>query len=201
MTELVSSGGLVDPRTAALVVVDVQRGFVNRHSEHAVPEVVRLVEAWTAAGLPVVFARFHNPPGSPYERISGWTRLRTPEEQALVAELEPYVGSAAAVIDKSVSSALTEDLVRVVAEQHWTDLVICGIDTDSCVYDTAVAAYHGGLTPWIVTDACASTGGVEVHQAALLLARRNIGADQLLTIAQVAARVSGHPASTEGACR
>ncbi|MFH8295028.1 isochorismatase family cysteine hydrolase [Streptomyces sp. NPDC018059] len=180
----------MNPRTTALVVVDVQHGFVNRHSQHAVPAVVRLVEGWTAAGLPVVFARFHNVPGSPYERISNWTRLRTPEEQALVDELQPYAESAAGVIDKSVSSALTPELEQLIAERRWTDLVLCGIDTDSCVYDTAVAAYHKGLRPWIVIDACASTGGVEMHEAALLLARRNIGADQLLTVDEVADRLS-----------
>jgi nicotinamidase-related amidase len=190
----------VDLRTAALVVVDVQRGFVNRRSEHAVPQVVRLVDVWSSAGLPTVFARFHNEAGSPYERISNWTKLRTPEEQALVAELEPYVSSAALLIDKTVSSALTEDLLRVVEERGWTDLVLCGIDTDSCVYDTAIAAYHAGLTPWIVTDACASTGGTEMHDAALLMARRNIGVRQLLTVDQVSDQFLSHPADDKGAC-
>ncbi|MFJ8053994.1 isochorismatase family cysteine hydrolase [Streptomyces luteogriseus] len=167
------------------MVVDVQRGFVNRHSMHAVPAVVRLVEGWTAVGMPVVFSRFQNVPGSPYERISDWTHLRTSEEQALIDELEPYARYATGIIDKSVSSALTADLQRLVAERGWTDLVLCGIDTDSCVYDTAVAVYHRGLRPWIVTDACASTGGAEFHEAALLLARRNIGTSQLLTVDEV----------------
>ncbi|TQE33186.1 isochorismatase family cysteine hydrolase [Streptomyces ipomoeae] len=191
----------MNPGTSVLVVIDVQRGFVNHHSEHAVPAVARLVQQWTAAGLPVVFARFHNVPGSPYERISNWTRLRDPEEQALVDELTPYVDAAAAVIDKSVSSALTPELERLLAERGWTDLVLCGIDTDSCVYDTAVAAYHhGGLRPWIVTDACASSGGTEMHEAALLLARRNIGGTQLLTVDEVAARFFGCTSASEGAC-
>lgn len=175
----------MDPRTSVLVVVDVQRGFVNRHSEHVVPTVVRLVEGWTAASMPVVFTRFENVPGSPYERLSDWTHLRTSEEQALIDELEPYARSAAGIVDKSVSSALTADLQQLVAEHGWTDLVLCGIDTDSCVYDTAVAVYHAGLRPWIVTDACASTGGSEFHEAALLLARRNIGTSQLLTVDEV----------------
>jgi nicotinamidase-related amidase len=175
----------VNTRRYALVVVDVQRGFVNRHSMHVVPAVVRLVEGWTSAGMPVVFTRFQNVPGSPYERISDWTQLRTSEEQALIAELVPYARSAAGIIDKSVSSALTADLQRLVAQSRWTDLVLCGIDTDSCVYDTAVAVYQRGLRPWIVTDACASTGGAEFHEAALLLARRNIGTSQLLTVDEV----------------
>jgi nicotinamidase-related amidase len=73
---------------------------------------------------------------------------------------------------------------------------LCGIDTDACVYDSAVAAYQSGYRPWIVTDACASTGGAQYHDAALLLASRNIGAHQLITRETVLSRING----TGGAC-
>ncbi|MFE2639407.1 isochorismatase family cysteine hydrolase [Streptomyces scopuliridis] len=178
-------------QTAALVIVDVQAGFINEHSKDAVPTVVRLVDAWSAAGRPVVFTRFYNPPGSPYERVTGWTDLRTPEEQRIVEELTPYVQSAAAVIDKPSSSALTPEFIRLVQDAGWTELVLAGIDTDACVYDTAIAAYHSGILPWIVTDACASTGGPEYHEAALLLARRNISPQRLLTVDELLAGRAG----------
>jgi nicotinamidase-related amidase len=181
----------VDPRTTALIVVDVQNGFVNDRSRHAVPAVQRLVDAWTKAGAPVVFARFYNAIGSPYERFTGWTRLRTVEEQSIAAELEPYLATAAAVIDKPTSSALTPELRDLVERSGWTDLALCGIDTDSCVYDTAIDAYHSGIRPWLVTDACASTGGDRYHDAALLLAGRNLGRDQLVTSAAITARIRG----------
>jgi nicotinamidase-related amidase len=185
----------VKPCRSALVIVDVQAGFINEHSAHAVPAVVRLVQAWEAADRPVIFTRFFNPPGSPYELITGWTDLRTPAEQRIVEELMPYVGSAAAVVDKSVSSALTPNLASLIETGGWTDLVIAGIDTDACVYDTAIAAYHSGIRPWIVTDACASSGGPEYHDAALLLAARNISPGQLLT---TEALLSGSTGPLEG---
>lgn len=167
---------------AALVVVDVQNGFINEHSEHAVPMVTRLVKAWSALGHPLVFTRFYNPPGSAYERITGWTGLRTEAEQQVVDELAPYMQAATAVIDKPVSSALTPELARLIADHAWTDLVLAGIDTDACVYDTAISTYHAGIRPWLVTDACASTGGSKYHDIALVLAERNISPRQLLTI-------------------
>ncbi|MFJ3164232.1 isochorismatase family cysteine hydrolase [Streptomyces kanasensis] len=187
--------GWVDPRSTALLVIDVQQGFVNQHSRGVIPAVVRLVEGWQAAGAPVVLSRFHNEPGSPYETITGWTRLRTPEEQALVADLAPFAASAAAIIDKPQASVFTPEGTRTIREAGWTDLVLCGIDTDACVYDSAVAAYQAGYRPWIVTDACASTGGARYHDAALLLASRNIGAAQLVTSEIVLSRISG----TQGA--
>ncbi|NUK23710.1 isochorismatase family cysteine hydrolase [Streptomyces lunaelactis] len=185
----------VDPRSTALIVVDVQQGFVNRHSRGALPAIVRLVEGWRAAGAPVVMTRFHNEPGSPYETITGWTKLRTDEEQALVDELAPYADTAAAVIDKAQSSVFTPEGARLIRDAGWSDLVLCGIDTDACVYDSAVDAYQGGYRPWIVTDACASTGGPKYHDAALLLAARNLGDDQLVTSATILTRIDG----TQGA--
>lgn len=180
----------MDPRTAVLVVVDVQNGFVNEHSRDVVPAVVRLVKAWQEAGCPVVFARFRNEAGSPYETITGWTRLRSDMERALVSELSPYTDAAAAIVEKTTSSFLTTEAEQLIRASGWTDLVFCGIDTDSCVYDSAVAAYQGGYRPWLVTDACASTGGAEYHDAALLLARRNIGAKQLVTTTDVLAWIN-----------
>ncbi|WP_406292254.1 isochorismatase family cysteine hydrolase [Embleya sp. NBC_00896] len=181
----------MNPQTTALVVIDVQRGFVNEHSRNVLPAITHLVKSWRATGAPVVLTRFYNPPGSPYETITGWTRLRTPEEQALVADLAPFVDGAAAVIDKAQASVFTPEGAGVFQASGWSDLVMCGIDTDACVYDSAVAAYQGGYRPWIVTDACASTGGIRYHDAALLLAARNIGPDQLVTSKVVLSRICG----------
>ncbi|MFF7858999.1 isochorismatase family protein [Streptomyces sp. NPDC007904] len=182
----------VDPRSTALLVIDVQQGFVNQHSRGVIPAVVRLVQGWQAAGAPVVLSRFHNEPGSPYETITGWTRLRTPEEQALVADLIPFAARAAAIIDKPQASVFTPEGARTIREAGWTDLALCGIDTDACVYDTAVAAYQSGYRPWIVTDACASTGGIKYHEAALLLAARNLGVNQLVTSDTILTWIGGH---------
>jgi len=181
----------VDPRSTALIVVDVQQGFVNRHSRSVLPTIVRLVEGWRAVGAPVVMSRFHNPVGSPYETITGWTRLRTSEEQALAAEVAAYADAAVAVIDKGQASVFTPEGAQLIHDAGWSDLVLCGIDTDACVYDSAMGAYQNGLRPWIVTDACASTGGPEYHDAALLLAARNIGADQLVTTDTILSRIGG----------
>jgi len=186
----------VNPRSTALIVVDVQHGFVNRHSRSVLPAIVRLVEGWRAAGAPLVLTRFHNEVGSPYETITGWTRLRSAEEQALADELAPYADPAVAVIDKAQSSVFTPEGARLIRDSGWSDLVLCGIDTDACVYDSAMAAYQSGLRPWIVTDACASSGGSEYHDAALLLAARNIGEGQLVTTDAVLSRIGG----AQGAC-
>ncbi|MGV9267362.1 isochorismatase family cysteine hydrolase [Kitasatospora sp. NPDC003701] len=171
---------------AVLVAIDVQAGFVRAPSEHAVPTIATLMQAWQRDGRPTIVATFTNPVGSHYERISGWTKLRSPEEQALAPELAPLASVATRRIVKSTSSLFkAPGVLTLFREQGWTDVVLCGIDTDSCVLDTAADAYQYNITPWLVTDACASSGGPEYHDAALLLARRNFGRHLLLTSTDV----------------
>jgi nicotinamidase-related amidase len=165
---------------AALIVVDVQNGFVNQHSKHAVGAIVDLVSAWTAQGLPVVFTRYLNQPGSAYEKYFSWSRLMDSPEIDLVPELQPLaVGRP--VIDKLGYTLFSDEGATRVRQQGWRDLVFCGIATESCVLKSAADAFENGYGPWIVTDACASDAGSETHAAGLTVARRLIGRNQLIT--------------------
>ena len=169
-------------RRPVLVVVDVQNGFITEDSAPVVPVIVELVRRWKATGGDVVFTRYLNYAGSPYERLIGWTEMTHAPDTDLVPELAPHVGQSP-VVDKYIYSLFTPEGTQLVDEHHWTDLYICGIDTDSCVLKTAVDAFERDLMPWIVQDACASHAGPEPHNAGLLVARRFIGRSQIISAA------------------
>lgn len=175
---------------AALIVVDMQNGFLNHHTRHLVPVVADLVDRWSATGRPVVFTRYLNHQGSQFERLIHWTRLREAPETDLVPELQDRARRAAAVIDKPAYTCFTPRTTALATAEGWSDLVFCGIATDSCVLKSAADAFEREFTPWIVTDACASDAGPQVHDAGLVVARRFIGAGQLLTTAQLFARLT-----------
>lgn len=171
-----------------LVVIDVQNGFLTEHSRPVVSVIVDLVQRWQAGGGATVFTRYLNFPGSQYERIMGWTKLQEPPSTDLVDELSPYRETVAAVIDKTVYTLFNEEGSALVKERGWTDLYICGIDTNSCVLKTAVDAFERDLTPWIIVDASASHSGPDVHDAGLLVAKKFIGESQLITSSAVPSR-------------
>ncbi|MFD7619175.1 isochorismatase family cysteine hydrolase [Streptomyces sp. NPDC059802] len=148
---------------------------LNHHGRHAVPAVADLVAQWSAAGRPVVFTRCFNHPGSSYERFFQWRRLQEPPETDLVPEL----------VDKTGYTLFTPEATELVHRAGWTDLVFCGIATESCVLKSAADAFEYGYAPWIVTDASASDAGPDVHDAGLVVARRLIGTGQLVTAEDV----------------
>ncbi|MFJ4909065.1 isochorismatase family cysteine hydrolase [Streptomyces sp. NPDC093249] len=185
----------MDISSAVLVVIDMQNGFVNHHSRHVVPAVSGLVAQWSAAGRPVILTRYFNHPGSSYERFFQWYRLQGPPETDIVPELAEAASHARAVVDKTGYTLLTPEGAELIRRAGWTDLVFCGIATESCVLKSAADAFEHGYAPWIVADACASDAGPDVHDAGLLVARRLIGTGQLVT----AGNVMEHLAAYAGA--
>ncbi|MFE1781533.1 isochorismatase family protein [Streptomyces sp. NPDC059506] len=90
-----------------------------------------------------------------------------------------------AVVDKTGYTLFTPEATELIRQAGWTDLVFCGIATESCVLKSAADAFEHGYAPWIVTDASASDAGPDVHDAGLVVARRLIGIGQLVTVDHV----------------
>lgn len=180
--------------TTALVVVDVQNGFITKDSAPVVPIIANIAQRWLTAGGRAIFTRYHNYPDSPYERLIGWYGVREPSEIALVDELAVFLEHPLVhVIDKTVYTLFTDEGRQLLADQGFTDLLICGIATDGCVLKTTLDAFESGYTPWVLADACASSAtrypAQQVHESALLLARRLVGAGQVITSADALARL------------
>jgi len=182
----------MDIGNAALVVIDMQNGFVNRQSRHAVLAVADLAAQWSAVGRPVIFTRYFNHPGSPYERFFQWHRLQESPETDIVPELVDAAAGAHAVVDKSGYTLFTPEATELIRQTGWTDLVFCGIATESCVLKSAADAFEHGYAPWIVTDASASDAGPDVHDAGLVVARRLIGTGQLVTAEHVVGQLAAY---------
>jgi nicotinamidase-related amidase len=166
---------------SVLVIVDVQNGFVSDATRHIVPIISRLAERWLDAGRDVIFTRYVNYAGSPFERNFSWSAMKASPEIDIVDALSECVRRATAVIDKGLYTMFTAAGSSVVSDHGWTDLHICGIDTEACVLKIAVDAFERNLTPWIIADASASDSGREYHNAGLLVAKKLIGVSQIVT--------------------
>lgn len=184
----------LDPARSALIVVDAQEGFVTGHSVHVLPVLGQLLRGFRSAGAATVVTQFVNAPGSPYVRLIGWGRLM-PGDPAV--DLHPAIAGDAALADlvvrKGGYTALVPAVVELLTARGVTDVVVGGLDTESCVLATVLGAFETGLTPWLVVDASASHAGPAEHHAGLLVARRFVGAGQLVTAAAVLAAVERTP--------
>jgi nicotinamidase-related amidase len=159
-----------------IVIVDVQRGFMNDFTHHIPERLTRLVERGQYD--PLLFTRFVNVPESPYHRFLDWHEAVGPPETELVPEMVE-LASRGRVFEKRGYTGLPDELGEYLRELAAEEVTVVGIDTDMCVLKIAMDIFDLGIRPIVLTDCCASTLGAASHLAGLAVLSRNIGPHQL----------------------
>jgi len=135
---------------AALVVIDVQRGFDDptwgpRNNPDCESNVVALLDHWRTAGRPVVLVRHDSAvAGSPLSVRSEGNSFKPGVE-----------GPADLLVTKQVHSAFygAPDLHDWLARRGIGSVAVCGITTDHCCETTTRMAGDLGYETFFVADA------------------------------------------------
>ena len=158
---------------AALLIIDVQVGFVNDATRHIVPRVEEIQKQY-----PHVYAtRFINAEGSPYRKILNWHQFYADSDDVPLA-FQPV--DRAVIMDKNIYTCVDDAFLEGLRSKGVEEVAICGIDTDACVSACAVDLFENGFKPILLSEACASHAGVEYHEAALRILARLIGKNQIV---------------------
>jgi biuret amidohydrolase len=173
-----------EPATAALVVIDMQRDFIEaggfgatlgndvRLLEAIIPAVKRLLDLCRGAGLTVVHTRESHRPdlsdcppakrrrGNPTLRIGdagpmGRILVRGESGVEIVAALAPLPGEI--VVDKPGKGAFyATDLGEILRLKGITHLLFAGVTTEVCVQTTMREANDRGYECLLIEDATES---------------------------------------------
>lgn len=172
-----------DPQTTALVIVDMQRDFIEdsgacgaggmnvKRLQEVVPRVRALLAAMREVGATVVHTRYGFKPdlsdlsdsmrrqsreaGGEYGTPGPLGRILTHGEPGfqIVPELQPREGEI--VIDKSTFGAFTyTGLDDILRGKGVTHLVLCGVTTQCCVEGTLREAVDRGYFVLTVENCC-----------------------------------------------
>jgi nicotinamidase-related amidase len=145
----------LDP-DAALVVVDVQRGFddpswgTRGDDGSAEANVAALVDAWRRSGRPVVLVRHDSVhPTPPLHPDADGNRLK-PEVTDAMAGAEPDL-----LVTKTVNSAFhgSPDLAAWLRGRGSRQVLVCGVQTNFCCETTARVGANLGFDVVYVLDA------------------------------------------------
>ena len=145
----------LDP-SAALVVIDLQKGIVNGNFIHPIGDIIdrtrALIDVFRAKNLPVVLVNVAGrPPGrteqGPRSNTSfaeGWTEL--------LPQLDRQPGDIV-VTKRSWGVFATTDLERRLKARGATQVVVTGVATSAGVEATARQAYEQGFNVTLALDA------------------------------------------------
>ena len=157
----------MNPGTA-LLIIDVQRGFFNKHTQHVPAAVQSLQHDY----LTVYATRFVNPEPSPFRQFLDWHELG-PRDPDTTLCFRP--ATHVRLYTKHGYEAATPQLLKELADQGITDVHLAGMDTDACILTTALTLFQNGIKPRVIEEACGSTAGPDLHNCAMSILRRNTG--------------------------
>ena len=141
------------PRKAALIIIDVQKGFDapvwgRRNNPQAEDNIARLLEAWRRTKRPVIHVQHMS------------RNLQSPLRPGQAGnELKDAVKPAGRepIVQKCVNSSfIGTDLERRLRKHGIKTLVMTGINTNHCVSTTARMAGNLGFEGFVVADATAT---------------------------------------------
>jgi nicotinamidase-related amidase len=162
------------PGATALLVIDMQGWFLDKES-HAflpdgvmiIPRVRALAQAFTAAGLPLIFTRHINTKENAGSMATWWSDLIRPDDphSAITRKLDTEGG---VVLVKSQYDAFHGTrLETMLREKGIERVVITGVATHLCCETTARSAFVKGFRVTVPYDATATYD--ESHHLAALL--------------------------------
>jgi len=177
-------GYTFDPASTALVVIDMQRDFLEpggfgetlgndvAQLRSTIEPLAALLTVWRAAGLTIIHTREGHLPdlsdcppaklerGAPSMRIGdpgpkGRILIRGEYGHDIVDELAPLAGEL--VIDKPGKGAFyATELGPILAEQGISSLVVTGVTTEVCVHTTVREANDRGYECLVLSDCVGS---------------------------------------------
>jgi len=165
----------LDPKRSALLVIDMQRYFMDETSgaflpasEAIIPGVLRVIDIYSDAGSPILFTRHLNTDANAGMMFSWWHGdLIRPEDS--LSEISPrFDVSRGTVIEKSRYDAFYQtQLEEMLRRQEISQVVICGVMTHLCCETTARSAFMRGFEVFFAVDGTA-TQTEAFHRATLL---------------------------------
>ena len=156
----------------ALIIVDLQRGFMNGQTAHIRAPIERFQHEFAR----VVATRYYRRPDSMMVKlldIDGFERDSRDAQFAFTPR------SDALVVDKSDYSCVTPELADQLRAWSVEETYVCGVDTDQCVLMVAGDLLQNDILPVVCENLTASAAGREYHEAGLFLLRRLIGREQV----------------------
>lgn len=134
---------LLQPVHCCLHIIDPQQKLMNHihEADRVTANIIRLIECAKILKMPILA-------NTQYKKGLG---LYVPALEERMADIPRPDKTEFNALANPETQALVDNLSDSV-----TTLILAGVETHICIYQTAMGALERGLTPWVVADAVSS---------------------------------------------
>lgn len=159
-----------------LALIDMQDGF---NTTQGTQDVVSSIESADLSGFDLVAATaFYNDPTSLFVKQLGWNDMMIKNEKT--ASIKQIQHAYDISLPKSTYSAAQQLIPLIEMQGDDCEVFLAGFDTDGCVLATALDLFDQGVETFVIEPWCSSSGGHDMHDAAIKILNRSIGKDHVL---------------------
>lgn len=156
-----------------LLIIDLQKSFINKHTKKVPLKIEKLIKSKKFTC--VAFTRFINSENSIWLSKLKFNGCITEEDRRIVIDTQGYK-----VLNKSVYTALNVGLKKYISENKIDEIYLCGLETDACVYKTAIDLFENNYNVFVLEDYCMCCSGVRDHKNAIKILRKLIGKNNVV---------------------
>lgn len=156
----------------ALVVIDVQKYFMNRDTKKIPGKIASYIRKNGGKFDQIVFFKFVNNKDTPFYKFYEWKDMMGPPETDLCPEIEEISSGKKLFVKDTRSCLRNHNFLGFLRKNGVGELYLCGLNTDECVLVTALDGFDCGFNIFILKDLCSSMYGKENHRDALVILKK-----------------------------
>ena len=159
----------------ALIVIDVQKYFLNAQTKPIVENIQKYLKNNSGNYSQIYFTIFRNDKSAPLWQTSEFKDCTGSPDTDICEELKEFSNDNNTFYKNILSALKVPQIKGGLKESNISEVDLCGFDTDCCVLATAYDLFDEGIKPVILENLTWSTSEENLHKSALQMAERNIG--------------------------
>lgn len=156
----------------ALLVIDVQKYYVNKHTKHIPSKIVEYIKRNDFNHI--LFSKFVNHEKSNLFKTFGWDKMQNSPDTDICDELKEYIKTNNVFQKDTYSVFKSKSFIKHLEKNNITNLSLCGLDTDACILATAYEGFDLGYKMNVLDDLTASHCGGFFRDSGLKIINKNI---------------------------
>ncbi|MCG2723671.1 cysteine hydrolase [archaeon] len=127
-----------------------------------------------------MFTQFINNGKNNFVKLMDWHEMSKPPQSDIVDELAQLATKENTVVKNSYSAFKNKGFRKILKDNKIEEIWIAGINTEQCVFTTAIEAFDLGYKPVIISGLCRSSANAEWHATAIKVMVDMIGEKQVV---------------------
>ncbi len=163
-----------------LLVIDVQKYFINDLTNDLPEKIKKYIEQNKSEFSKIIFTQFINNEKNNFVKLMEWHEFSKSPQIDICDELKQFAGKENVYIKNSYSAFRNKDFAEYLKNNKIQEIWIVGINTENCVFATAIEAFDLEYRPVVLSELCRSSANAKWHKTAIEIMKEMIGEKQVI---------------------